>query len=119
MSLWSALLNMLYKNIVATMPLVLFGFLSLYCGVMFVNPYTYTLYNVLYAAFPIGFFCVFDRECREIAALEARPAASYAKALAAGYISRADILHWILLAVYQALLLHALCWYVLGFGVDF
>ena len=64
---------MLYKNVAATVIFAIYGVACGLCsGVMFVNQWTYTLYNVLFAAFPIGFWCVFDRGAQDVRELLGR-----------------------------------------------
>lgn len=38
---------MLYKNMVGTLPLILFGFVSLFSGIMYFNQWTYICYNTV------------------------------------------------------------------------
>ena len=45
---------------------MLFGYQSLFNGVMVFNQWTYTLYNLVFASFPIGFYCIFDREAYDL-----------------------------------------------------
>lgn len=51
-----------YKNILLTMPLFWFGFLSVFSGQLFYNTWTFQLFNLVYSAFPILIYALFDEE---------------------------------------------------------
>ena len=53
---------MFYKNFMETIPLWVYGWLSLFSGTFFYNSIMYACYNVLFTAVPIIWFAVFDWE---------------------------------------------------------
>jgi phospholipid-transporting ATPase len=51
-----------YKNILLTMPLFWYGVISVFSGQLFYNAWNLQLYNLVYAACPIVFYALFDRQ---------------------------------------------------------
>jgi phospholipid-transporting ATPase len=51
-----------YKNIMISMPLFFFGTLSAFSAQAFFNTWVFQFYNLFFAAIPIGFYAVFDKE---------------------------------------------------------
>mmetsp|Transcript_3580 Transcript_3580/g.7693 ORF Transcript_3580/g.7693 Transcript_3580/m.7693 type:complete len:1191 (-) Transcript_3580:28-3600(-) len=51
-----------YKNILLTMPLFWYGFMSVFSGQLFYNNWTFQFFNLVYAAFPILIYALFDEE---------------------------------------------------------
>lgn len=51
-----------YKNILLTMPLFWYGFMSVFSGQLFYNTWTFQLFNLVYSAFPILIYALFDEE---------------------------------------------------------
>jgi len=52
----------LWKNFLYIMPLMCFGLVSFYSGQNLYDPFVDTLYNILFTAYPIGWFAVYDTE---------------------------------------------------------
>ena len=53
---------MFYKNFMETIPLWVYGWLSLFSGTFIYNAILYACYNVAFTAIPIVWFAVFDWE---------------------------------------------------------
>ena len=53
---------MFYKNILETVPLFMYGCVSLFSGTMIYNYLLYVCYNVFFTCVPIIFFATFDYE---------------------------------------------------------
>lgn len=51
-----------YKNVLLVMPLFFYGIFSAYSGQPFYNTWLYQLYNMMFSAFPIITYAIFDRE---------------------------------------------------------
>jgi phospholipid-transporting ATPase len=51
-----------YKNILVTMPLFWYGFLSVFSGQLFYNTWIFQLFNLCFTALPIMLYALFDYE---------------------------------------------------------
>jgi magnesium-transporting ATPase (P-type) len=53
---------MFYKNILETIPIFMFGWLSLFTGIVIYNSILYISFNTFFTALPILWFGTFDFE---------------------------------------------------------
>lgn len=53
---------MLWKNFLYSLPQIFIGFSSQFSGINLYDPYIDILYNLLFTAFPIGWFSIYDKE---------------------------------------------------------
>jgi phospholipid-transporting ATPase len=49
-----------YKNVLVVAPLFFYGSLSVFCGVILYNNWTYNFYNISFTSFPIMIYALFD-----------------------------------------------------------
>lgn len=53
---------MFYKNILETVPVFMFGTLSLFTGTQIYNSFLYVSFNVFFTSWPVIWFATFDYE---------------------------------------------------------
>jgi len=56
------IMYMFYKNVLLVIPVFTFGIFSLFSGTFVYNNIMLNLYNVVFTAIPVIWFCVFDWE---------------------------------------------------------
>jgi phospholipid-transporting ATPase len=57
-----AIIYVLWKNTIYCFPLCIFAFYSYFSGYLFYDAIMETLYNILFTAWPVGWFAIYDRE---------------------------------------------------------
>ena len=93
-----------------TIPLWVYGWLSLFSGTFFYNSIMYACYNVLFTAVPIIWFAVFDWEYDKRTLLKSP--ILYSIGLENIYFSSYVFWRWVAYAIWQAILLLTLCFYM-------
>ena len=101
-----------YKNVLLIMPLFYYGMLSVFSAQIFYNTWIQQFFNLLFAAAPIAFYAVFDREL-ETEELLTNPK-HYSLGLSGVLFKTSRFWLWILEAALQALFLLFCCAYGLG-----
>ena len=99
---------MFYKNFMETIPLWVYGWLSLFSGTFFYNSIMYACYNVLFTAVPVVWFAVFDWEYDKRTLLKSP--ILYSIGLENIYFSSYVFWRWVVYAIWQAALLLVLCY---------
>ena len=101
-----------YKNVVLIMPLFFFGTISVFSAQIFYNTWVMVFFNLLYAALPIGFYAVFDREL-EFDELLNNP--KYYQLGLSGKLFKTSVFWlWIFEAIVQSMFVLFCCTYGLG-----
>ena len=101
---------MFYKNFMETIPLWVFGWVSLFSGTFIYNTTVYACYNVLFTAVPIIYFSVFDWEWDKKFLL-VRPKLYYI-GLENIYFNSYSFWRWIFYAIWQAALILLLSYFI-------
>ena len=57
-----AIIYVLWKNTIYCFPLVIFAFYSYFSGYLFYDSFMDTFYNILFTAWPVGWYATYDRE---------------------------------------------------------
>ena len=57
-----AIIYVLWKNTIYCFPLLIFAFYSYFSGYLFYDSFMDTLYNILFTAWPVGWYATYDRE---------------------------------------------------------
>ena len=103
---------MFYKNFMETIPLWVYGWLSLFSGTFFYNSILYACYNVVFTALPIVWFAVFDWEYNKRTLLKSPRL--YHIGLENVYFNSYTFWRWIFYAIWQAALILVLSYYIYG-----
>ena len=93
-----------YKNFLFVIPQFILGFESLFGGQTIYEPFIYQLYNILFAAFPIIWFGIYDRQLSD-AALMNNPK-HYTQGIVGKLFGKKRFWKWILYGLIQALILY-------------
>ena len=101
---------MFYKNFMETIPLWVYGWLSLFSGTFIYNAILYACYNVVFTAFPIIWFAVYDWEYNKVTLLKS-PRLYYI-GLENVYFNSYTFWRWIFYAIWQAALILTLSYYI-------
>ena len=57
-----AIIYVLWKNTIYCFPLLIFAFYSYFSGYLFYDSFMDTFYNILFTAWPVGWYATYDRE---------------------------------------------------------
>ena len=101
-----------YKNILLIMPLFFYGMISVFSGQIFYNTWIQSFFNLFFAAVPILFYAVLDREI-EFKELMENPK-HYSLGLMGTLFKPSRFWLWILESMLQALFVLFCCAYALG-----
>lgn len=102
---------MFYKNILETVPIYMYGFLSLFSGVVIYNSLLYISFNTCYTALPIIWFATQDSEyTKQLLAYRPR---FYKIGLNDAHFNKWVFTRWVFYAFWQASLIMFLAFYTL------
>jgi len=102
---------MFYKNVIYVIPILAFGFVSSFSATVVYNMWLYQLYNVVFTALPVIWFSVFDWEHDKQYFLDNYR--TYRIGLDDVYFSSSEFWRWFFYAVWQGILLLAICFITL------
>jgi len=102
---------MFYKNILETIPVFMFGWLSLFTGVQIYNGLLYISFNTFFTSVPIIWFATFDYEYKK-EVLKRRPRL-YKIGISNVYFNKWVFWRWIFYAFWQGSLILFASFYML------
>lgn len=110
-----AICYMFYKNILETIPIYMFGFLSLFSGTVIYNDLLYVSFNLFFTSLPVIWFATFDYEYPKKVIVQ-RPRL-YRIGLQNIYFNKWVFWRWVLYGFWQSTLILYLGYYALeGFS---
>ena len=93
-----------YKNFLFVIPQFILGFESLFGGQTIYEPFIYQLYNILFAAFPIIWFGIYDRQISD--ALLMNNPKYYTQGIVGKLFGKKRFWKWILYGLIHAIILY-------------
>ena len=107
-----AVCYMFYKNILETIPIFMYGWLSLFTGVVIYDQTLYVCFNTFFTCVPIIWFGIFDFEYSK-RVLSSRPRL-YRIGIQNIYFNKWEFWRWIFYAFWQSSLIVFASFYILG-----
>lgn len=102
---------MFYKNILETVPIYMYGILSLFSGVVIYNELLYVSFNTIYTSLPVIWFATMDLEYPKV--VHNRTPRLYRIGMEDRYFNDWVFWRWIFYAIWQSSLMLFLAYYAL------